>query len=72
VLAASIIAPMMKAVSTPETSVNFYKTTRRNISEDGNLHTSRRENMKSRLSKISFNIIYPQAYAYVLHVESYS
>jgi hypothetical protein len=25
---------MMEAVSTPETSVNFYETTRRNIPED--------------------------------------
>jgi hypothetical protein len=37
VLAASIIkeiALMMEAVSTSETSANFYQTTRRNIPED--------------------------------------
>jgi hypothetical protein len=28
---------MMEAVSTPETSVNFYQTTRRNITEDSHL-----------------------------------
>jgi hypothetical protein len=38
---------MMKAVSISETSVNFYQTTRRNITEDSNLHTRRRENLKS-------------------------
>jgi hypothetical protein len=38
---------MMEAVSTSETSVNFYVTTRRNIPEDNHLHTRRRENLKS-------------------------
>jgi hypothetical protein len=33
-LAASIIALMMEAESTSETSVNFYQTTLRNIPED--------------------------------------
>jgi hypothetical protein len=48
VFAASIIiALMMEAASTSETSVNFYQTTRRNIPEDNHLHTRRRENLKS-------------------------
>jgi hypothetical protein len=34
----SLIALMMEAVSTSETSVNFYETTRLNISEDSHLH----------------------------------
>jgi hypothetical protein len=34
VLAASIIALMMQAASTSETSPNFFQTTWRNISED--------------------------------------
>jgi hypothetical protein len=34
-----IIALMMKAVSTSETSVNFYQTTRRKIPEHSHLHT---------------------------------
>jgi hypothetical protein len=41
VLAASVIrviALMMEAASTCETSVNFYQTTRRNNPEDSNLH----------------------------------
>jgi hypothetical protein len=38
---------MMKAASTPEMSVNFYQTTRRNIPEDSYLHARRRENLKS-------------------------
>jgi hypothetical protein len=41
------IALMMEAESTSETSVNFYVTTRRNISEDSHLHTRRRESLKS-------------------------
>jgi hypothetical protein len=32
-----VIALMMKAASTSETSVNFYQTTRRNIPEDSHL-----------------------------------
>jgi hypothetical protein len=37
---------MMEAANTPDMSVNFYKTTRRNNPEDSHLHTHRRENMK--------------------------
>jgi hypothetical protein len=33
-----LIALMMEAASTSETSVNFYQTTRRNIPEDSHLH----------------------------------
>jgi hypothetical protein len=36
-----------EAVSTSETSVNFYQTTRCNIPEDRHLHTRCRENLKS-------------------------
>jgi hypothetical protein len=42
-----LIALMMDAASTSETSVNFYKTTRHNIPEDSHLHTHRRENLNS-------------------------
>jgi hypothetical protein len=45
----SIMALMMEAVSTSETSVNFYQTTRSNITEDTHLHTRRQENLKSHL-----------------------
>jgi hypothetical protein len=41
-----IIALMMEAASTSETSVNSYQTTRNNP-EDSHLHTCRRENLKS-------------------------
>jgi hypothetical protein len=37
----------MEAVSTSETSVNFYQTTWRNIPEESHLHTSHDENLKS-------------------------
>jgi hypothetical protein len=43
----ALIALQMEAVSTSETSVNFYQTTRRNIPEDSHLHTRRCENLKS-------------------------
>jgi hypothetical protein len=36
-----IIALMMEAASTSETSVNFYQTTRRNIPEDDSHHLER-------------------------------
>jgi hypothetical protein len=38
----------MEAVSTSETSVNYYQTEWRNIPEDIHLQTSRRENLKLR------------------------
>jgi hypothetical protein len=41
------IALMMEAANTSETSVNFYETTRRNITEDSHLRIRRRENLKS-------------------------
>jgi hypothetical protein len=40
---------LMKAVRTSETSVNIYQATRRNNPDDSNLHTRRRENLKSHL-----------------------
>jgi hypothetical protein len=46
-----VIALMMGAASTSETSVNFYQTTRRNNPEDSQLHTHRRENLKSHPTK---------------------
>jgi hypothetical protein len=47
-----IIALMMDAANTSETSVNFYQTTRRNIPEDCHLHTRRCENVKSHRSVV--------------------
>jgi hypothetical protein len=45
----SVIALMIEAGSTSETSVNIYQTTRRNIPEDSRLHIRRRENLKAHL-----------------------
>jgi hypothetical protein len=43
----------MEAISTSETSVNFYQTTRRNNPEDSHLHALRRKNLKSHeISKV--------------------
>jgi hypothetical protein len=42
-----MIALMMKAPRTSQTSVNFYQTTRRHNPEDSHLHTRRRESLKS-------------------------
>jgi hypothetical protein len=39
----------MEAARTSETLVNFYQTTRFYNPEDSNLHTRRRENLKSYL-----------------------
>jgi hypothetical protein len=51
VLTGSIIKAMMmmmrEAVSTSETSVNFYQSARRNIPEDSHLHTRCCKNLKS-------------------------
>jgi hypothetical protein len=49
---AAIIALMMEALSTYETSVNFYQITRCNIPEDSHLYTRRSENLKSYLLSI--------------------
>jgi hypothetical protein len=42
-----MIALMMKAARTSETSVDIQLRTRQNIPEDSELHTRRRENLKS-------------------------
>jgi hypothetical protein len=44
----------MEAVSIFKTSVNFYRTARRNIPEDSRLHTRCRENLKSHQSVTVF------------------
>jgi hypothetical protein len=44
---APAIALMMEAARTSETLVNFYQNTRCYNPEDTNLHTHRRENLKS-------------------------
>jgi hypothetical protein len=45
---------MMEAARTSETLVNFYQTTRCYNPEDSNLHTHRRENLKSYEIKLDF------------------
>jgi hypothetical protein len=44
----SLIALMMGAVCTSETSINFYWTILRNVPEDSHLHTHRREELRLR------------------------
>jgi hypothetical protein len=51
VSAASIIALMKEAVHTSETSVDIQFRTRQYIPEDSELHTRRRENLKSHIIK---------------------
>jgi hypothetical protein len=48
----AIIALMMEAARTSETSVNFNVTTRRYIPKDSKLHTCCRENLKSHILTI--------------------
>jgi hypothetical protein len=43
---------MMEAISTSETSADFYQTTRHNIPDDSNLYSSRRENLKSHQNQL--------------------
>jgi hypothetical protein len=45
---------MMHSVSTSETSVIFYQTTRLNILEDSHFHTLRLENLISHQVRLSF------------------
>jgi hypothetical protein len=45
-----IIALMMEAARTSETSVDIQLRTRQYIPEDSELHTHRRENLKSHIS----------------------
>jgi hypothetical protein len=44
-----LIAMMMEAASTSETSVDIQLRTRQYIPEDSELHTRRRENLKSHM-----------------------
>jgi hypothetical protein len=48
------LARVMEAARTSETLVNFYQTTRCYNPEDSNLHTHRRENLKSYLALGTF------------------
>jgi hypothetical protein len=52
---AFFIALMMEAVSTPESSVNFYQTTRHNILQDSHLHMRCHENLESHLQNLSLD-----------------
>jgi hypothetical protein len=54
---AAIIALMMEAASSSETSVNFYQTTRGNNLEDSHLHTRRRKNLKSHPLQVLFRVM---------------
>jgi hypothetical protein len=49
-----LIALMMEAVRTSETSLNFNVTTRRYIPDDSKLQTRRRENLESHKSVAQF------------------
>jgi hypothetical protein len=61
-----IIALMMEAASTSETSVNFYRTTRHYNPEDSHLHTRRRENLKSNFTLADPSVVLSVA-GYALH-----
>jgi hypothetical protein len=56
------------AVSTSETSVNFYQTTRRNIPDDSHLHIRRCGNRNShQVETDSRNIISYRYYSNIMH-----
>jgi UDP-N-acetylmuramyl pentapeptide phosphotransferase/UDP-N-acetylglucosamine-1-phosphate transferase len=54
---AYFIALILKSVSTSETSVNFYETTRRNIPEDTHLYILGHESLKAHPVVLLFVII---------------
>jgi hypothetical protein len=54
---ATIIRTMMVAVSTFETSVIFYETTRRSVPDDCHLHTHRRENLISHSTLLCYEAV---------------
>jgi hypothetical protein len=56
--AASIIALIMEAVRISETSVDVYLTTWQHIAEYSELHTRRRENLKSHKVNLHFSHTY--------------
>jgi hypothetical protein len=53
----ALIALMMEAARTSETSVNFYQTARRYNPEDSHLRTHRRENLKSDIIAFSLDTL---------------
>jgi hypothetical protein len=61
-----LIALIMDTVSTYKTSVRFYQTTRRNVSEDSHLHTRRRENLKSNHVHVSSLLVSQERVAVVV------
>jgi hypothetical protein len=56
----------MEAESTFEMSVNFYRTTRRYNPENSNLHTRRRENLRSYQVCISLQVDWWSQYPKVI------
>jgi hypothetical protein len=66
---ASIIALMMEAVRTFETSVHFNVTTRRYMPEDSKLHTCRCDNLKSHTEIIRLQLELHRTHKY--KIDSY-
>jgi hypothetical protein len=62
-----MIALMTEAASTSETSVNFYVITRRDNPEDHQLHTLRREILKSPCYNFPF---YEFCHPYCINISS--
>jgi hypothetical protein len=63
----NIIALMMEAARSSETSVNFYQTTWRYNPEHSNLRTHRRENLNSYLKSFgTLKCILPNPIAFLL------
>jgi predicted RNA methylase len=55
IVMSAITAFMKKAARASETSVDIYLTTRQYIPEDYELHTRRRENLKSHIGTLDFH-----------------
>jgi hypothetical protein len=61
----------METVSSSETWVNIYQTTRRSIPDDCHLHSRRRENPKDTSKFPGFNL-FPQTYFFYLFAVFFS
>jgi hypothetical protein len=65
-----MIALMMEAARTSETSVDIQLRTRQYVPEDSELHTRRRENLKSHMFCVCFVFILSCLYSILKHYSS--
>jgi hypothetical protein len=72
VRAAYINRAMMEAARISEPSVVIDLTTRQYIPEDSELHTRRRENLKSHIRLIVLQPLLPYPFQFIIHISSFN